>query len=96
MFMQKNKPNQLVNNQGISDLKKAQDLAEEMHNLWGKISQQMVTLNSYNQDDFSMDSTRFIAALSTLQDKLRNPTLTLATAGTTSSGKSTLVNLLCA
>ncbi|QQZ29743.1 hypothetical protein HMY34_13715 [Thiothrix subterranea] len=95
MFMQKNTPNQLVTNSSIGDLKRAQDLAEKMHHLWSEISQQMVTLNSYNQDEFSMDSTRFIAALSTLQDKLRNPTLTLATAGTTSSGKSTLVNLLC-
>jgi GTPase Era involved in 16S rRNA processing len=34
-------------------------------------------------------------ALENLVNELRNPTLTLATAGTTSSGKSTLVNLLC-
>lgn len=34
-------------------------------------------------------------ALSTLVDELRYPTLTLATTGTTSSGKSTLVNMLC-
>ncbi|AFZ14871.1 hypothetical protein Cri9333_4067 [Crinalium epipsammum PCC 9333] len=34
-------------------------------------------------------------ALTKLGDELRNPTLTLATTGTTSSGKSTLVNLLC-
>lgn len=34
-------------------------------------------------------------ALSTLIDELRYPTLILATTGTTSSGKSTLVNMLC-
>jgi len=34
-------------------------------------------------------------ALNKLVDELRNPTLVLATTGTTSSGKSTLVNLLC-
>lgn len=34
-------------------------------------------------------------SLDNLVKELRNPTLTLATTGTTSSGKSTLVNLLC-
>ena len=34
-------------------------------------------------------------ALETLVDGLRHPTLILATTGTTSSGKSTLVNFLC-
>lgn len=34
-------------------------------------------------------------SLDNLVEELRNPTLTLATTGTTSSGKSTLVNLLC-
>jgi len=34
-------------------------------------------------------------ALEKIVSELRHPTLTLATAGTTSSGKSTLVNLLC-
>jgi ribosome biogenesis GTPase A len=34
-------------------------------------------------------------ALETLIDELRHPTLILATTGTTSSGKSTLVNFLC-
>jgi GTPase Era involved in 16S rRNA processing len=34
-------------------------------------------------------------AFEKLIDELRNPTLTLATTGTTSSGKSTLVNFLC-
>ncbi|MCC5667592.1 dynamin family protein [Nostoc sp. CHAB 5784] len=34
-------------------------------------------------------------AINNLVDELQNPTLTLATTGTTSSGKSTLVNLLC-
>jgi tRNA U34 5-carboxymethylaminomethyl modifying GTPase MnmE/TrmE len=34
-------------------------------------------------------------ALDRLLDELNNPTLILATTGTTSSGKSTLVNFLC-
>ena len=40
-------------------------------------------------------SNKLDEALSKLVDDIRNPTLTLATTGTTSSGKSTLVNLLC-
>jgi len=40
-------------------------------------------------------SVRLEQALKKLVCELRNPTLTLATTGTTSSGKSTLVNLLC-
>ncbi len=40
-------------------------------------------------------STKLEEAFSALLNELRNPTLTLATTGTTSSGKSTLVNLLC-
>ncbi len=40
-------------------------------------------------------SDKLEAAISNLVSELRNPTLTLATTGTTSSGKSTLVNLLC-
>ena len=40
-------------------------------------------------------SDKLEAAIAHLVDELRNPTLTLATTGTTSSGKSTLVNLLC-
>jgi predicted GTPase len=40
-------------------------------------------------------SSKLNEALNKLVDELRNPTLILATTGTTSSGKSTLVNLLC-
>ncbi|MDB9459119.1 dynamin family protein, partial [Dolichospermum circinale CS-545/17] len=40
-------------------------------------------------------SDKLAPALSKLINELRNPILTLATTGTTSSGKSTLVNLLC-
>jgi GTPase Era involved in 16S rRNA processing len=36
-----------------------------------------------------------LQALDNIVDELQNPTLTIATTGTTSSGKSTLVNLLC-
>ncbi|MEA5536605.1 dynamin family protein [Crocosphaera sp. XPORK-15E] len=40
-------------------------------------------------------SNNLTTALETLIDELRHPTLILATTGTTSSGKSTLVNFLC-
>ncbi len=40
-------------------------------------------------------SSNLETALETLIEELRHPTLILATTGTTSSGKSTLVNFLC-
>ena len=40
-------------------------------------------------------SSNLTTALEKLIDELRHPTLILATTGTTSSGKSTLVNFLC-
>ncbi|WP_338441676.1 dynamin family protein [Synechococcus elongatus IITB4] len=47
------------------------------------------------QDGIDTLSNRVNQALSELINDIRNPTLILATTGTTSSGKSTLVNLLC-
>lgn len=47
------------------------------------------------QGEMSELSQKLSQALENLIDELHNPTLTLATTGTTSSGKSTLVNFLC-
>lgn len=47
------------------------------------------------QSDMSRLSENLENSLEKLVSELRNPTLTIATTGTTSSGKSTLVNLLC-
>ena len=71
---------------------KAQLLAKYWNNFSTEISEHLP--DTY-QPEIQKLSSKLDEALSTLVEELRNPTLTLATTGTTSSGKSTLVNLLC-
>jgi predicted GTPase len=71
---------------------KAQQLAKYWNNFSTEISEHLP--DTY-QPEIQKLSSKLDEALSTLVEELRNPTLTLATTGTTSSGKSTLVNLLC-
>jgi GTPase Era involved in 16S rRNA processing len=71
---------------------KAQQLAKSWNNFSTEISEHLP--DTY-QPEIQKLSSKLEEALSTLVEALRNPTLTLATTGTTSSGKSTLVNLLC-
>ncbi|MGB8686902.1 MAG: dynamin family protein [Microcoleus sp.] len=71
---------------------KAQLLAKYWNNFSTEISEHLP--DTY-QPEIQELSSKLDDALSNLVDELRNPTLTLATTGTTSSGKSTLVNLLC-
>jgi GTPase Era involved in 16S rRNA processing len=70
----------------------AQLLAKYWNNFSTKISEHLP--DTY-QPELQKLSNKLDEALRTLVEELRNPTLTLATTGTTSSGKSTLVNLLC-
>lgn len=71
---------------------KAQLLSKYWHNFSTEISEHLP--DSY-QPELDELTNNLENAIATLVDELRNPTLTLATTGTTSSGKSTLVNLLC-
>ncbi|MEG5136956.1 MULTISPECIES: dynamin family protein [unclassified Microcoleus] len=71
---------------------KAQLLAKYWNNFYTEISEHLPDTYQSDMQELSM---KLDEALSNLVDQLRNPTLTLATTGTTSSGKSTLVNLLC-
>lgn len=71
---------------------KAKLLTNYWHNFYTEISQHLP--ESY-QPEIQELSSKLEQALENLIIELRNPTLTLATTGTTSSGKSTLVNLLC-
>ncbi|MEH1816897.1 MAG: dynamin family protein [Nostoc sp.] len=71
---------------------KAKLLAKYWHNFYTEISEYLP--DTY-QPEMQQLSNKLEEALSKLVDELHNPTLTLATTGTTSSGKSTLVNLLC-
>ena len=71
---------------------KAKLLAQYWDNFHTEISQHLP--ESY-QSEIQELSNNLEKALTQLIYELQNPTLTLATTGTTSSGKSTLVNLLC-
>jgi len=71
---------------------KAQLLAKYWNNFYTEISEHLPDTYQPEMQELSI---KLDEALSTLVEALRNPTLTLATTGTTSSGKSTLVNLLC-
>jgi GTPase Era involved in 16S rRNA processing len=70
----------------------AKVLSNYWHNFYSEISQHLP--ESY-QPEMQELSAKLGEALENLIGELHNPTLTLATTGTTSSGKSTLVNLLC-
>lgn len=70
----------------------AKVLSNYWHNFYSEISQHLP--ESY-QPEMQELSAKLGEALENLIAELHNPTLTLATTGTTSSGKSTLVNLLC-
>ena len=71
---------------------RAKLLAKYWNNFYTEVSQH---LPETYQPEMKELSNNLEKALETLIDELRNPTLTIATTGTTSSGKSTLVNLLC-
>jgi GTPase Era involved in 16S rRNA processing len=71
---------------------KAQELSEHWNNFATEISGY---LPETYQPEIQELSRKLEDALNHLINELRYPTLTLATTGTTSSGKSTLVNLLC-
>lgn len=71
---------------------RAKLLAKYWNNFYTEISQHLP--ETYQAETKELSS-QLEQALENLVNELRNPTLTIATTGTTSSGKSTLVNLLC-
>jgi ribosome biogenesis GTPase A len=71
---------------------RAKLLAKYWDNFYTEISQYLPETYQPEMKDLSGQLDQ---ALEKLVNELRTPTLTLATTGTTSSGKSTLVNLLC-
>jgi len=70
--------------------------AQEIEQNWRQLSSGIrhAPGGHYSQHFKTLDAS-FKQALDRLHDELQNPTLILATTGTTSSGKSTIVNLLC-
>lgn len=71
---------------------KTAQLDQYWNNFCEEISQHLPA--SYISETAEL-SEKLKTAIEILTNELQNPTLTLATTGTTSSGKSTLVNLLC-
>ena len=72
--------------------RKAESLETDWNNFYKEISEYLP--DTY-EPELQELSEKLELAVKNLVDELKNPTLTLATTGTTSSGKSTLVNLLC-
>lgn len=72
---------------------KANLLAKCWNNFYTEISEYLP--DSKYQPEMQELSDKLDEALEKLINEINSPTLTLATTGTTSSGKSTLVNLLC-
>ncbi|MBD2206766.1 dynamin family protein [Calothrix sp. FACHB-1219] len=70
----------------------AQLLSKYWHNFSTEISEHLP--DTYHPELQELTD-KLERAIDNLVNELQNPTLTLATTGTTSSGKSTLVNLLC-
>ncbi|NEO57606.1 MAG: GTPase [Okeania sp. SIO3B5] len=71
---------------------RAKLLARSWENFYMEISQHLPETYQPKMNELSNNLEK---ALEKLLGELRNPTLTIATTGTTSSGKSTLVNFLC-
>jgi len=73
--------------------------ATQIESNWNTLYQNLVVAQPDNPHldfgHFGQLNETFQAALKRLHDDLNAPTLILATTGTTSSGKSTIVNLLC-
>ncbi|WP_228059593.1 dynamin family protein [Plectonema radiosum] len=72
---------------------KATLLTKCWNNFYTEISQYLP--DSRYQPEMEELSVKLNEALNKLINEIRSPTLSLATTGRTSSGKSTLVNLLC-
>jgi GTPase Era involved in 16S rRNA processing len=75
------------------------ELAKQIEQHWTTIFQGIfdasVDYPHLDGEHFNALNVKFTAALDRLHSDLQSPTLILATTGTTSSGKSTIVNLLC-
>lgn len=77
-------------------------LTERTHHIerqWNALIQSLVAGCEYSSglkpEDFYELNAKFTTAVARLRKELETPTLILATTGTTSSGKSTIINLLC-
>lgn len=96
MFMQKLDPqapeSEIQQSRGFAATRqKILQLQENWDDFYGQLSQ----METPYAEEFKQHNQNFSQAVDNILAALATPTLTLATTGTTSSGKSTLVNLLC-
>jgi len=73
----------------------AENIYQQWKNIYQGICEGKKGSKSFNKKRLQFLDNKVQKALSKLQHDIKNPTLILATTGTTSSGKSTIINLLC-
>ncbi len=96
MFMQKLVPQMpLPETQQTGEFAAVRSHIIQVQNNWQAFYKEFSHLDSPYTDEFRQHNHNFSQAVNKILTALKTPTLTLATTGTTSSGKSTLVNLLC-
>ena len=95
MFMQKLVPQMpLPETQQTGEFAAVRSHIIQVQNNWQAFYKEFSHLDSPYTDEFRQHNHNFSQAVNKILTALKTPTLTLATTGTTSSGKSTLVNLL--
>lgn len=96
MFMQKLEPEAPQSQiPQTGEFAKVRSHVLQMQSSWDSFYQQLSQLESPYGEEFRKHNSDFSRAVDKILTAIETPTLTLATTGTTSSGKSTLVNLLC-
>lgn len=96
MFMQKLEPEAPQSQiPQTGEFAKVRSHIIKIQNSWDSFYQQLSQLESPYAEEFRKHNSDFSRAVDKILTAIETPTLTLATTGTTSSGKSTLVNLLC-
>ena len=76
-------------------VEKAQNIEGQWNNIYQGLCAAQTDFPHLDINHFNQLNDKFQAAIHRLYSDLESPTLILATTGTTSSGKSTIVNLLC-
>lgn len=92
MYLQKQSPVAL---QQTGEFTAIRQHVKQLHAHWNTFYDEFSRLDSPYTVEFRQHNQHVTQAVDKILTALETPTLTLATTGTTSSGKSTLVNLLC-
>lgn len=95
MYLQKQTPVALSESPQTGEFTAVRQYVSQLHAHWKAFYEEFSRLESPYTEEFHQHNQHFSQAVDQILTALKTPTLTLATTGTTSSGKSTLVNLLC-